>query len=799
MADEAFARAEDAQDCGTTEAAERRNQRSSPKQPKSRQAAAISDKAGKRKGDSVLSCCMMPMCNLVGTKQIYMLPCSHLFCTACIDPWVTEPSRSGRPTCPLCRKSFVSLRNCRIMRTGSLQEQAPISSTYHGPAERKRNLTRASTSMRASVSRQSQSERLQNQPNRINTGGLLDQPVKSSDDAGEDIDECTSEQHIAISSELSPLHRHKKLPRNMPASWRDQGTVSSCRFTDVEGRNQSNLPNWDEQLEPDPILCNTDYVGSNFHAADASNVMDFDEVEEHDAQKDGGDHEERRYQRDGLYDFEIQTEVGPIRPKDCVFVRRDGAHGFFYAARVTKTVPQQGITVRYMKHDTASFNSFTETLLLAEITQNRVRFECNVADIGWTWDEENKLIRLIDTIGRGNWVDIAQQLGTFRTADACSSWYQKCQNHWTMRTGSLQEQVPFSSTYHGSAQRKRNLTRASTSMRASVSRQPQSERLQNQPKRINTGGLLDQPVKSSDDAGEDIDECTSEQHIAISSELSPLHRHKKLPRNMPASWRDQGTVSSCRFTDVEGRNQSNLPNWDEQLEPDPILCNTDYEAAATSWYQKYQKKRQQPALAMADNISLIDKAWEQRIGRTSHSAVKTQDHIKKRPVQQTELLPQPERPADNERLAWNGSADNPVPAASQRQHPKSIAEKCRHSGPAVSQQQHQKSSCDKRQLSTSAAGGTSGTKRSKPSPRPVHRARQNAPLRRNTRNQGCVPTCPGCAGKHKAHTCGKCRRHTTVSMRGCPGCDGKHKAHTCGRANNNKTVAKISSAVKSRT
>eukprot|EP01047_Picozoa_sp_COSAG01_P008170 COSAG01_NODE_318_length_18932_cov_26.063983_12_plen_307_part_00 len=79
MADEAFARAEDAQDCGTTEAAEWRNQRSSPKQPKSRQAAAVSDKAGKKKGDSVLSCCMMPMCNLVGTKQICMLPCTHLF------------------------------------------------------------------------------------------------------------------------------------------------------------------------------------------------------------------------------------------------------------------------------------------------------------------------------------------------------------------------------------------------------------------------------------------------------------------------------------------------------------------------------------------------------------------------------------------------------------------------------------------------------------------------------------------------------------------------------------------------
>jgi hypothetical protein len=694
-----------------------------------------------------------------------MLPCSHLFCTACIDPWVTEPSRSGRPTCPLCRKSFVSLRNCRTMRTGSPQEQAPSSSTYHGPAQRKRNLTRASTSMRASVSRQTQSKRLQNQPKRINTGGLLDQPVNSSDDAGEDIDKCTGEQHIAISSELSPLHRHKQLPRNMPASWRDQGTVSSCRYTDVEGRNQSNLPNWDEQLEPDPFLWNSDYeaaapawdkaaaaaaaaqgrmdltfrrqmpvaivattvldhtrsdnaygyqqrqpevkgahpdwhlgqcsksngleleqmyvystapsikqscegkvreyqlpvfthtaspgkasavsapasVGSNFHAADASNVMDFDDVEEQDAQKEGGDHEERPYQRDGPYDFEIQTEVGPIRPKDCVFVRRDGAHGFFYAATVTKTVPQQGITVQYMAHDTASFNSFTETLLLAEITLNRVRFECNVADIGWTWDEGRKLLRLINTIGRGNWVDIAQQLGTFRTADACSS-----------------------------------------------------------------------------------------------------------------------------------------------------------------WYQKYQKKEQQLALAVADNTSLIDKAWEQKIGRTSHSAVKTQDHIKKRHVQQTKLLPQPGRPADNERLAWNGSADNPVPAASQRQHPKSTAEKCRRSGPAVSQQQHQKSSCDKRQLSTSAAGGTSGTKRSKPSPRPVRRARQNAPPRRNMRNQGCVQTCPGCAGKHKAHTCGKCRRHATVSVRSydfparCPGCDGKHKAHTCGRANN-KTVAKISSAVKSRT
>eukprot|EP01052_Picozoa_sp_SAG31_P054469 SAG31_NODE_14518_length_802_cov_0.972973_1_plen_184_part_01 len=35
-----------------------------------------------------------------------------LVCAGCIEKWIAEPSRTGRPTCPACRQAFVSLRHC---------------------------------------------------------------------------------------------------------------------------------------------------------------------------------------------------------------------------------------------------------------------------------------------------------------------------------------------------------------------------------------------------------------------------------------------------------------------------------------------------------------------------------------------------------------------------------------------------------------------------------------------------------------------------------------------------------------
>jgi hypothetical protein len=45
-------------------------------------------------------------------SQVCMLPCQHSFCAVCIEKWCSEPSRSGRPTCPRCRQGFASLRHC---------------------------------------------------------------------------------------------------------------------------------------------------------------------------------------------------------------------------------------------------------------------------------------------------------------------------------------------------------------------------------------------------------------------------------------------------------------------------------------------------------------------------------------------------------------------------------------------------------------------------------------------------------------------------------------------------------------
>ena len=48
----------------------------------------------------------------MANRRVYKLPCSHSFCVDCIETWISEPSRSGRPTCPSCRRAFVSLRHC---------------------------------------------------------------------------------------------------------------------------------------------------------------------------------------------------------------------------------------------------------------------------------------------------------------------------------------------------------------------------------------------------------------------------------------------------------------------------------------------------------------------------------------------------------------------------------------------------------------------------------------------------------------------------------------------------------------
>jgi ankyrin repeat protein len=63
---------------------------------------------------SSLQCavCFESLSTLAPDRQVYKLPCNHSFCDECIESWCSEPSRPGRPTCPVCRRAFVSLRHC---------------------------------------------------------------------------------------------------------------------------------------------------------------------------------------------------------------------------------------------------------------------------------------------------------------------------------------------------------------------------------------------------------------------------------------------------------------------------------------------------------------------------------------------------------------------------------------------------------------------------------------------------------------------------------------------------------------
>ncbi|CAF3546405.1 unnamed protein product [Fusarium graminearum] len=63
-----------------------------------------SDGAGAQPGDSASTACSICTEDFVEGVKLRMLPCRHLYHPQCIDPWLTNRSR----TCPLCRVNFTT-------------------------------------------------------------------------------------------------------------------------------------------------------------------------------------------------------------------------------------------------------------------------------------------------------------------------------------------------------------------------------------------------------------------------------------------------------------------------------------------------------------------------------------------------------------------------------------------------------------------------------------------------------------------------------------------------------------------
>ena len=156
----------------------------------------------------------------------------------------------------------------------------------------------------------------------------------------------------------------------------------------------------------------------------------------------------------------VTTEIGPVKLGDRLYVRWMEGDGQFYAADVTNVSSIRGVAVRYP--DNADWEAWNETLLLSDITADRVRFTPGprskrskaqatapvepmlevdqderpvyiprVASTSWDAEEDEKLLVLIAKYGEGDWARHAAELATGRTAKACQTRYR---NHLRHRT-----------------------------------------------------------------------------------------------------------------------------------------------------------------------------------------------------------------------------------------------------------------------------------------------------------------------------------------------------------------------------
>jgi hypothetical protein len=126
-----------------------------------------------------------------------------------------------------------------------------------------------------------------------------------------------------------------------------------------------------------------------------------------------------------LREVSIETEVGTIKLDDLLFVRGIEGNDQFYPAKVIGVVPLEWVVVRYF--DTADWADTAIFLSIADITLSKVRlrgyYKYSFADVGWFLEEDTELLWLVASFGEGDWPATARLLGTFHTADECSSRY----------------------------------------------------------------------------------------------------------------------------------------------------------------------------------------------------------------------------------------------------------------------------------------------------------------------------------------------------------------------------------------